>query len=311
MLQPNSYRAPRQRMPRERPRSGPVFVSLLLASAALLVLSRLDHSIVRTLRSAISGLVSPPLALAHLLTLPARVVGRNLAGYQELVAEVERLKQADGQLQAAEWRVRELEWRLGQLGSLARVVEATGHPFVSGRVVADARGPFAQALLLDAGRRHGIRPGHPVIGTDGLIGRVVDASDGASRILLLTDPSSRVPVLIGAAGVRALALGDNNQPPRIGFLADSSTLVAGDDVYTSGDGGLFPRGLRLGALVASGADWRVRLQARLAGLDYVSVLLASSPGVEAWQDDVDLPRHRGGRRAAALRAAGAEREAGR
>ena len=73
----------------------------------------------------------------------------------------------------------------------------------------------------------------------------------SSRVLLLNDLNSRIPVLVGPAGVRALASGDNSAELKLEFLPDGASPHAGDEVYTSGSDGVLPRGLRVGVVTGS------------------------------------------------------------
>jgi len=146
-------------------------------------------------------------------------------------------------------------------------------PMVTGRVVLDSRGPFANTRLADVGSEKGVRVGNPVMSDRGLVGRVVGASNGASRVLLLTDVASRTPVLVARTDARAILLGDGGSNPRLGYLRGQDPVHDGDRILTSGDGGVFPRGLPVG-VAAKGLDgqWRVRLDADLTAIDFIRVL---------------------------------------
>ncbi len=146
-------------------------------------------------------------------------------------------------------------------------------PMVTGRVVLDTRGPFANTRLANVGGEKGVKVGNPVMSDRGLVGRVVGVSDGASRVLLLTDVASRTPVLVARTDARAILLGDGGSNPRLGYLRGQDPVHEGDRVLTSGDGGVFPRGLPVG-VAAKGLDgqWRVRLDADLTAIDFIRVL---------------------------------------
>jgi rod shape-determining protein MreC len=146
-------------------------------------------------------------------------------------------------------------------------------PMVTARVVTDSRGPFANTRLANIGSEAGIRIGNPVMSDRGLVGRVVGVTNGVSRILLLTDIASRTPVLVDRTDARAILLGDGGSNPRLGYLRGQDPVHEGDRVLTSGDGGVFPRGLPVG-VAAKGLDgqWRVRLAADDGSIDFVRIL---------------------------------------
>ncbi|HVY33670.1 MAG TPA: rod shape-determining protein MreC [Caulobacteraceae bacterium] len=147
-------------------------------------------------------------------------------------------------------------------------------PMVAARVVLDARGPFSDTRLADVGKEHGVEIGNPVMSDRGLIGRVVGVTRGASRILLLTDVASRVPVLIDRTNARAILTGDASSAPKLEYLRGQNPVRNGDRILTSGDGGLAPRGLPVGTAV-KGFDgaWRVQLDADETSIDFVRIML--------------------------------------
>jgi rod shape-determining protein MreC len=197
--------------------------------------------------------------------------------YVGMVAEIDRLKAENEELKQWEWRAKLLESNVAHLRSLLNAVDEPALHYVTGSVIADARGPFLRSALINLGRDDGVRVGYAVINGDGLIGRTVDAGDSVARVLLLNDLNSRIPVLVGPAGTRALVVGDNSSELKLEFLPDGATLYAGDEVYTSGSDGVLPRGLRVGALVGANGAFRVKPHAELSALDVVSVLFFDTP----------------------------------
>jgi rod shape-determining protein MreC len=147
-------------------------------------------------------------------------------------------------------------------------------PMATARVVLDSRGPFSDTRLADAGKERGVQVGNPVMSDRGLVGRVIGVTNGASRILLLTDVASRTPVLIDRTDARAILTGDSSSAPKLEYLRGQDPVRNGDRVLTSGDGGLAPRGLPVGTVV-KGLDgsWRVQLDADEASIDFVRIML--------------------------------------
>ncbi|MDB5418347.1 MAG: mreC [Phenylobacterium sp.] len=147
-------------------------------------------------------------------------------------------------------------------------------PMVAARVVLDSRGPFANTRLANAGQEKGVKVGNPVLSENGLVGRIIGVTNGASRVLLTTDTASKIPVMIDRTNARAILTGDGGPNPKLDYLRGQSPVKEGDRVMTSGDGGVMPRGLPVGTAV-KGLDgrWRVVLAADKAPIDFVRVLL--------------------------------------
>ena len=122
--------------------------------------------------------------------------------------------------------------------------------FISARVIGDAERVFVKSLLLNSGSIEGVRKGQAVISGDGLVGRVVDVGARSSRVLLLQDINSRIPVVVASTRVRAILAGKNRQPPRLLRLPAGTVVTPGDLVTTSGHGGAFPPGLSVGRVIS-------------------------------------------------------------
>ena len=94
-----------------------------------------------------------------------------------------------------------------------------------------------------------------------MIGRIFLAGDHTSWVILLTDLNSRIPVMIEPAHAHAIMAGDNTLAPAIDTVSQGAQIKAGDQVITSGDGGLLPPGLPIGTIVAQNGGFRVALLA--------------------------------------------------
>jgi rod shape-determining protein MreC len=147
-------------------------------------------------------------------------------------------------------------------------------PMVAARIVSDSRGPFANTRLANTGEEKGVMAGNPVMSENGLVGRVIGVTTGASRVLLLTDTASRTPVMIDRTNARAILTGDGGPNPRLDYLRGREPVKEGDRILTSGDGGVLPRGLPVGTAV-KGLDgrWRVVLASDRTPIDFVRILL--------------------------------------
>lgn len=263
------------RPPRRRFRA--VLPVLVVLSMGLLALDRLNHPVLRDLRWRASEWLTPVLTAAVVPLEPVRWARRQMAALAATSAEIDRLRAENRRLAAASSRAAALERQMAELATLARVVPEHAIPFVSARVVATSSGVFVRASTINAGRDDGVRGGYPVVSGDGLVGRVLAAGAGSARVLLLTDLSSRVPVVVGTAAVRAVVSGDNGALPRLDFIATGADLAEGDEVVTSGVGGVYPRGLRVGRVVRGGKTVRVAPYAALDDLEFVSVLRHDTP----------------------------------
>jgi rod shape-determining protein MreC len=157
--------------------------------------------------------------------------------------------------------------------------------------VSNVGASFDRGALIDAGEAQGLKAGYPVVSAKGLVGRLVAVGNRSARLLLLTDSTSRIPVVIGAEAARAVVEGDNGPLLKLAFLQPGHPVKPGDEVLTSGVGGQLPRGLRIGTIVDSGDGLRVELAAQLDRLQYVGVLFYDVQTPKSSGEEPAVPRN--------------------
>ena len=253
-------------------------VLLIVLSVALLVLGKADIKLVSSLTREIDDLAVPVLAA---LSTPVAILRAKVETVSSLMAAAEenrRLREENHRLLAWRSEAARLSVQNRALRRLLRMppVEAAA-VWTTARVVADSTGTFVRTTLIDAGADQGLVPGMAAMAPGGLAGRVVEVGRRSARVMLLTDYSSKIPVIIERSGVRALVEGDNSAVPALRFAPGDADLRSGDRVLTSGDGGLLPPGLEVGEVVlVPGRPPAVRPSVELEGLDYLSVLRAAA-----------------------------------
>jgi len=223
------------------------------------------------------------------VSAPVRFVSDTSRDYREFIDLYEQNRMLRREIERLRsWRetARRLEEENAQLRALNNVRLAERASFVTGEVIADSGGPFRQTALVNVGQQDGVLDGSAVVDGSGLVGRVVGVGVRAARILLLTDFSSRVPVIVQPSGRHAILSGDGTIAPRLEFIDDEEKIRPGDQVETSGDGGVFPPGIPVGRLISVSKDhWRAALQADYDRLDFVR-LIRYRPDTE-----IDQPTH--------------------
>ncbi len=265
------------------------FALFVVASAALLILAKADIAMMEKVRTVVTDAAAPVLGV---LSQPVVAINNAVDGVENLIdlrEENARLKGENARLLHWQGVARRLEQENARYRSLLQVqFEPPVDPVVA-RIIADSGGPFVRTVLVNAGRRAGIRKGQAVVNDDGLVGRIVEAGEKSSRVLLLTDLNSRIPVVMEASRHRAILAGDNSARPRLEFIPVSAQVSAGDRVVTSGDGGLFPPGLAIG-IVADLGDGLPKVQpfADREQIEYVRVLRFDLPRLGVGQADADM-----------------------
>jgi len=246
---------------------------VVLVSVFLLILWRSDNPRLERLRLSLADRLAPSMSLVNQPLVFASEMSRDYRNFFDLYSQNRELRREIQRLRAWRGTARQLEEENAQLRALNNVRLAPHATFVTGDVIADSGGPFLQSALVNVGARDGVVDGSAAVDGNGLVGRVVGVGQHATRLLLLTDFSSRVPVLVQPSGRRAILAGDATSAPVLEFLENPDQVNPGDPVRTSGDGGVFPPDLPVGRLIAlPGGTWRVALSADYARLEFVRLL---------------------------------------
>lgn len=144
--------------------------------------------------------------------------------------------------------------------------------FVTARVVADAGGVYAKAVLLSVGPNHGIRKGEIALDERGLVGRITEVGARTARVLLITDLNSRIPVILESSRAHAILVGTNGPRPRLMYWPEGVMPQEGERVVTSAEANAFPANLPVGTVhFSSNGSPEVEPAARLQRLEIVRI----------------------------------------
>jgi rod shape-determining protein MreC len=251
---------------------------LILCLVALVVLWRIDNPRVERMRAAIVDSVVPNMEWAMAPITGLARIFEDFQSYAGLFEQNQELRRELQQMRAWREAALQLEQENARLLDLNRVQLDPELTFVTGLVLADSGSPFRRSVLINVGARDGILDGWATMDGLGLVGRVSGVGERTSRVLLVTDSNSRLPVTIQPSGQQALLIGDNSQTPLLDFIEAREDVSPGDRIVTSGDGGLFPPGLLVGQVVeTTDGRLRARLSADLVRLQFLRVM-RSHPG---------------------------------
>lgn len=132
-------------------------------------------------------------------------------------------------------------------------------------------------FLISAGSKDGLHKEQPVVVKEGVIGRLEKVGSHISRVLLLNDSSSRIPVITSQSQQMAILAGDGTFLPTLVYVGDVRKIQQGEHVVTSGMGGIFPAGLPVGVVDdITNSKIRVRPYAPFQSIDVIHVLQARS-----------------------------------
>ncbi len=233
-----------------------LFAALLLTSLALMLRSRaLAQEPGGTWADVLLLEVVAPLekALHWPVTPIARLWERHIAlvGVRD---ENEALQTRILELEDENLQIREALMTSGRLERIAAMRDEFEVDLLPTEVVGQDVSLWFRSLLLDRGQRDTVKSGMPVVAPSGLVGLITATSPLAARAMMLLDRRSAVNAIVQRSRARGIVRGDGRGDLEFVFMVRGDDVRAGDVVITSGFGGVYPKGLRIGAVRSVQAD---------------------------------------------------------
>jgi rod shape-determining protein MreC len=235
--------------------------------------------------------------IQNVIAAPFEFIRDGWRSYASLV-DVEKnnqgLREQLTALEEENLQLREALVATGRLARIAEIREGFETPMLSSEVVGVDPSPWFRSVLVDRGRVAGVRSGMPVISEQGLVGLVTETSNRAAKAMLLFDRQSAIDGIIQRSRSRGIVRGRGTDELDFEFVVRGRDVRIGDVVISSGLGGVFPKGIRIGEITKVADPGSGLLQiAKLAPavdfgrLEQVFVMLRRGPTMELLYGDED------------------------
>ena len=188
------------------------------------------------------------------------------SNYKELITENEELK---NNISKSDF----LELENSQLRKLIEEQTESPSNFVSARIMLDKQSPYLNSFVINMGGNKNIKNGMAVLDGKNFVGRIVDVNFFSSRVLLVSDLNSKIPVIIEPSGHHAILSGHGTNKPILEYLPENYTIQDGDKVYTSGKEGIFSPGIPIGEIKIEKNVVKTSLFSDLSQITFVNIKL--------------------------------------
>ena len=212
-----------------------------------------DHknSHLEILRSSISTLVYPLQYTAGLAADLPRKVSAMMVSRQALINENERLRDEQLHMYSKLQRIATLEDENRRLRDLLESSVEFYERVLVAELVGVELEPFRQQIIINKGLTHGVFNGQPVVDSGGIMGQIIHVSPFSSTVLLITDPTHSIPVLVNRNGLRSVAVGlGQDNVVSLEHIPVNADIKEGDLIVSSGLGRKFPSGYPVGTVLS-------------------------------------------------------------
>jgi len=185
--------------------------------------------------------------------------------YQNLKNELYILKAQQSEIEFLKMQNKELKIVISD-------VLHTNIKNIIAKVILDKQSPFLKSIILNKGTNSNLKKGMAVLHKKNMVGRIVEVNYLSSRVLLINDLNSKIPVKIQPSGENAIMSGEGNNLASLDFLPKLSTIEEENIVFTSGSDGVFDDGIPIGKITEIEEKFYVEFFSDLNQINFVTVI---------------------------------------
>ena len=246
---------------------------LTIISILLIFLETIETKPLNRIRSIIKDIVYRTAVVAN---YPTKIFSGSfnlLDNHFSLYKNYNDLKKENEELKNKYSKSEFLELENSQLRKLIDEQAQSESNLVSARVMLEEQSPYLNSFVINIGANKELKNGMAVLDGKNFIGRIVDVNFFSSRILLVTDLNSKIPVISEPSGNHAILSGHGDTKPSLEYLSTNHKIQNGDKIYTSGKEGIFTPGIPIGEARVEKEIIEVELYSELSEITFVNINL--------------------------------------
>lgn len=220
-----------------------IFIGL---SIILFAVNRTKPELVTPLRVEMVETVSPLVLVTNKILRGVKLVHDQIGDILTMKTNAEIKRSLEDEILKLKLQNVKLDEENKRLVKLTNFLPSKEYDFVSARIISRTPGPNVLSAYIYSKNLADVKEDNVVVNDDGLVGQIEKKADDIAEILLITDKRSNVPVITKTSRKRAILTGNGTRNPQLTFLDNTQSLVVGEEIVTSGDGGIFPADLQVG-----------------------------------------------------------------
>jgi len=250
--------------------------ALVIFSVVLIFLETIETKPLNYLRSFTKDIIYQSSVVISSPIKGSKIIINNIGDHINLFDKYKQLKSENIQLKEQIHDPEFLIFENNQLRKLLDEQAQSSTNLVSSRVMIDKQSPYLKSFIIKSGSNKKIKKGMAVLHGKNFIGKIVDVNFFSSRILLVTDLNSKIPVVVEPTGYNAILSGTGKSDPVLDFLPENHNAEPGNKIYTSGKEGIFLPGIPVGQIQTINEKVFVSLFSDLSQIMFVNISLRDS-----------------------------------
>ena len=249
--------------------------ALVIISITLIFVETIETKPLNVIRSIIKDTIYRGSLVVSVPTKTFRNFSDYMQEHIKLYSNYNQLKNENAKLKNSISESDFLKLENTQLRKLIEEQADSNSNLVSGRVMLDKKSPYLNSFILNIGNNKGIKNGMAVLDGENFIGRIVDVNFFSSRVLLVSDLNSKIPIIIEPSASHAILNGRGTEDPTLEYLPENHKIQQGDKIYTSGKEGIFSPGIPIGEAKIEKNTVKVLLFSDLNQITFVNINLGN------------------------------------
>ena len=245
--------------------------ALIIVSIILLFVETIEAKPLNYLRSFIKDTIYRGSLVVSIPFKSFDSITENVSRHMSLYENYSKLKIENNELKNNILKSDFLELENTQLRKLIEEQVTSSSNLASARVMLDKQSPYLNSFIINVGSNKDIKNGMTALDGKNFIGRIVDVNFFSSRVLLVSDLNSKIPVITEPSAYHAILSGHGKSEPTLEYLPENNNVQNGDKVYTSGKGGIFSPGIPIGEVKIEDDIIKVLLFSDLSQISFINI----------------------------------------
>ena len=245
-------------------------VALLFFSVVLIVLGKFNFVAIKYLKIGLNEIVY---RTSFIASIPEKYIGNSLQAIEKHLRIYDDFNVIEEELKKFKLEKYNSKFLKSENKRLKKILEDITYSSnaIIAKVLIDKQSPFLRSIIINKGSNSDLKKGMAVLSDNYLVGKIVEVNYTSSRVLLLSDLNSRVPVSIEPGSIQSILSGDGGNSAKIQYSKSDLEIKEGSIVYTSGTGGLLKPGIPIGKIENNENKQTVKFFSDFSQIRYIKV----------------------------------------
>ena len=248
-------------------------LALILLTLTILIFARYDFRFVKFAKTSLNEIAYRS---TFIFSAPENFVKTTYTETKNILFVYNKNKTLEEKVKELDSKILETNYIISENERLKKTIDDISYLSneILAKVIVDKQSPFLKSIILNKGSKHGAKLGMAVLDEKYLVGKIVEVNFTTSRVLLLSDLNSKIPVDIMPNGTLSILSGTGLNHGIIQYVRDQELIENDHTVYTSGAGGLFKSGIPVGKIEKNLTDneLKVNFYSDYSQLRYVKLV---------------------------------------